>query len=169
MTSHFAWVSVRRLLNSTSVLWRLPFSDRRCAPLLTARTRSSYPARAAPQRPSRSQLASPDEVPAHIAIVDGAATLEREGRIESTIENVALVAGDRLQTEQGRVECFSPTAAHSMSMSTRRSISSLTPWYGCSPARPSVDRAARRALAARIDVAGVRRDSHTGRLSSRVV
>ncbi|HWP99885.1 MAG TPA: DUF6600 domain-containing protein, partial [Vicinamibacterales bacterium] len=42
--------------------------------------------------------------PAHIAVVDGAATLERDGRIEPAAINVPLLAGDRLRTRDGRVE-----------------------------------------------------------------
>jgi hypothetical protein len=45
-----------------------------------------------------------DDVPAHIAIVDGTATIERDGRVETAEENVMLLAGDRLRTERGRVE-----------------------------------------------------------------
>ncbi|HYN06843.1 MAG TPA: DUF6600 domain-containing protein [Vicinamibacterales bacterium] len=45
-----------------------------------------------------------DDIPAHIAIVDGAATIERDGRVETAEENIMLLAGDRLRTERGRVE-----------------------------------------------------------------
>ena len=45
-----------------------------------------------------------DEIPAHISAVDGAATLEREGRIEDAEENSILLAGDRLRTARGRLE-----------------------------------------------------------------
>jgi hypothetical protein len=45
-----------------------------------------------------------DQIPAHLWAVDGAATLEREGRVETAEENVALLAGDRLRTDRGRVE-----------------------------------------------------------------
>jgi len=45
-----------------------------------------------------------DQVPAHLAVVDGRATLEREGRLENAEENLILLAGDRLRTERGRVE-----------------------------------------------------------------
>src|SRR4029453_1636384 len=44
------------------------------------------------------------DVPAHLWAVDGAATLEREGRVERAEENTALVAGDRLRTDRGRVD-----------------------------------------------------------------
>ena len=45
-----------------------------------------------------------DDSPAHIAIVDGTATIERDGRVETAEENIILLAGDRLRTERGRVE-----------------------------------------------------------------
>jgi len=45
-----------------------------------------------------------DEVPAHLWAVDGAATLERDGRVETAEENIALLAGDRLRTDRGRLE-----------------------------------------------------------------
>jgi hypothetical protein len=45
-----------------------------------------------------------DDVPAHIAVVDGAVYLERDGRAGDAEENTPLLAGDRLRTERGRVE-----------------------------------------------------------------
>jgi hypothetical protein len=45
-----------------------------------------------------------DDIPAHIAVVDGRVTLEREGRAEDATENEPLLAGDRLRTTRGRVE-----------------------------------------------------------------
>jgi hypothetical protein len=50
------------------------------------------------------QVPARDDVPAHVAIVDGAASLERDGRREALEENTLLLAGDRLRTERGRVE-----------------------------------------------------------------
>jgi FecR protein len=41
--------------------------------------------------------------PAHVALVDGVATLEREGRSENPL-NMPLLSGDRLKTADGRVE-----------------------------------------------------------------
>src|SRR3954471_10944989 len=52
------------------------------------------------------QTALPDTeavAPAHVALVDGVATLEREGRSENPL-NVPLLSGDRLKTLDGRVE-----------------------------------------------------------------
>jgi hypothetical protein len=45
-----------------------------------------------------------DTIPAHLAIVDGEAWLERDGDVERAEENLALLAGDRLRTIGGRVE-----------------------------------------------------------------
>ena len=46
----------------------------------------------------------PDAVPpAHVSLVEGVATLEREGRAESPL-NMPLLSGDRLKTADGRVE-----------------------------------------------------------------
>ena len=47
------------------------------------------------------QDASP---PAHVAFVEGTATLERDGRPESGLLNMPLMSGDRVRTADGRVE-----------------------------------------------------------------
>ena len=44
------------------------------------------------------------ESPAHISVVDGAALLERDGRSESAPASMPLLAGDRVRTQNGRVE-----------------------------------------------------------------
>jgi hypothetical protein len=46
--------------------------------------------------------------PAHLAIVDGAGTLEREGQVETAVSGMAFVPGDRLQTTRGRAEVLFP-------------------------------------------------------------
>jgi hypothetical protein len=46
--------------------------------------------------------------PAHIAHVDGAITLEREGLVETATVNAPVVVGDRLRTAAGRVEVLFP-------------------------------------------------------------
>jgi hypothetical protein len=47
----------------------------------------------------------PDAAPAHVALVEGAVTLEREGRAETAPLNMPLLSGDRLRTgADGRVE-----------------------------------------------------------------
>ena len=45
-----------------------------------------------------------DDVPAYLSIVAGAVALDRDGQIENAVENMPLVAGDRLSTARGRVE-----------------------------------------------------------------
>ena len=42
--------------------------------------------------------------PAHVAVVDGRASLEREGRVDTAPLSAPLLSGDRLRTEDGRVE-----------------------------------------------------------------
>ena len=42
--------------------------------------------------------------PAHVAYVEGTATLERDGRLETAPLNMPLLSGDRLKTIDGRVE-----------------------------------------------------------------
>jgi hypothetical protein len=44
------------------------------------------------------------ETPAYVAVVDGSATLERDGKIENAPLNMPLLSGDRLRTTDGRVE-----------------------------------------------------------------
>ena len=44
------------------------------------------------------------EAPAHISFVNGAAVLERDGRSETAPSSMPLLAGDRLRTQNGRVE-----------------------------------------------------------------
>src|SRR6187402_273493 len=46
--------------------------------------------------------------PAHIAIVDGSATLERERGIEAATPGLPMIPGDRLRTSGGRVELLFP-------------------------------------------------------------
>jgi hypothetical protein len=55
------------------------------------------------------QVASPqdvakDDVPAHLAVVDGAVTLERDGQARTADINTVLLEGDRLRTDRGRAE-----------------------------------------------------------------
>jgi hypothetical protein len=56
-----------------------------------------------PPRPPQ-QLETDGVAPAHVALVDGAASLEREGRAENSPLNMPLLSGDRLRTADGRVE-----------------------------------------------------------------
>ena len=44
------------------------------------------------------------EPPAHVSYVDGGAVLERDGQPDTSLENMPILAGDRIRTERGRVE-----------------------------------------------------------------
>ena len=55
-----------------------------------------------PDRADQPRIAA--DAPAHVAYVDGSAVLERDGRRESSPENMPLLAGDRVRTQNGRVE-----------------------------------------------------------------
>jgi hypothetical protein len=44
------------------------------------------------------------DAPAYISLVDGSATLERDGRVETSALNMPLLTGDRLKTQEGRIE-----------------------------------------------------------------
>jgi hypothetical protein len=46
----------------------------------------------------------PGRSPAHLAYVDGAATLEREGQTETAVSGMPFVPGDRLVTTRGRID-----------------------------------------------------------------
>jgi hypothetical protein len=48
------------------------------------------------------------QAPAHIAFVDGRASLEREGQTEQAAAGTPLVPGDRLRTDNGRLEILFP-------------------------------------------------------------
>lgn len=55
--------------------------------------------------PAYAQASDPDtQAPAHVAFVDGAVVLERDGQIDNEPGNMPLLAGDRLRTRGGRVE-----------------------------------------------------------------
>jgi hypothetical protein len=57
---------------------------------------------------ARGQAIEPDQAPPHIAFVDGAAALDREGVTEPAASGVPFVPGDRLRTDTGRVEILFP-------------------------------------------------------------
>ena len=44
------------------------------------------------------------DAPAYVSVVEGTATLERDGRIENAPLNMPLLSGDRLHTTDGRIE-----------------------------------------------------------------
>jgi hypothetical protein len=78
------------------------------AALLVAGVLVLAPSLRAGQQPNDASLAAASNwtsrVPAHVARVDGAATLERDGRIDPLVENVPVLAGDRLRAARGRVD-----------------------------------------------------------------
>ena len=53
-------------------------------------------------------LAQDAAPPAHVAFVDGVATLEREGQTQQAVAGAAFIPGDRLRTATGRVEVLFP-------------------------------------------------------------
>ncbi len=57
----------------------------------------------APDAGSTSQRLSADP-PAHVSFVDGTAVLERDGQRDTSPTNMPLLAGDRVRTQNGRVE-----------------------------------------------------------------
>jgi uncharacterized protein DUF6600/FecR-like protein len=95
--------------------------------VLTAQATSQSPEQnPQPPGPYEPTAAPPDstdwvqDVPAHIAVVDGTATLDRDGRSEKAEENTVLLAGDRLRTERGRVEVlFADGSALDLDQNTR--------------------------------------------------
>src|SRR5436309_10567268 len=46
--------------------------------------------------------------PAYLAVVEGTATLERDGEAQPAVRDMPFVTGDRLRTEAGRVEIDFP-------------------------------------------------------------
>src|SRR5262245_52638267 len=63
------------------------------------------PSPAVAQAPDAAGLQNPGaDPPAHVSFVDGNAVLERDGQRESAPSNMPLLAGDRVRTQNGRVE-----------------------------------------------------------------
>jgi len=81
---------------------------RMCSPLtiICALLAIGVPAHAWAQPPD--SAAAPPNVaadpPAHVAFVDGSAVLERDGRADPAPADMPLLAGDRIRTQNGRVE-----------------------------------------------------------------
>jgi len=50
----------------------------------------------------------PSAAPAHLSFIDGAATLEREGQAQPATADMPLLQGDRVRTDDGRVEMLFP-------------------------------------------------------------
>jgi hypothetical protein len=57
---------------------------------------------------ARAQQAADTSTPAHVSAVDGRALFERDGRTDSAVENLPLLEGDRVRTEDGRLEMLLP-------------------------------------------------------------
>ena len=65
----------------------------------------------------------PRDPPAHISFVDGAAVLERDGRSETAPASMPLLAGDRVRTQDGRVEIlFADGSTLHLDADTRRRL-----------------------------------------------
>jgi hypothetical protein len=71
-----------------------------CALLLVPASRARARERHDPQEPTAP--------PAHIAVVDGAATIDRDGHSAPAASNVPFVPGDHLRTTTGRVDVLFP-------------------------------------------------------------
>ena len=54
--------------------------------------------------PAFAQDAGADSPPAHISFIEGNALLEREGQVDRSPASMPLLAGDRVRTQDGRVE-----------------------------------------------------------------
>jgi hypothetical protein len=91
---------VRRSRKSLAILTGVGLSLIAVGPSAPLRAQDAYP-----QDPDASGAVDwSGQTPAHVAVVDGEATLEREGVVEALELNTVLVAGDRLRTQRGRVE-----------------------------------------------------------------
>jgi len=80
---------------------KFPYILRCCLVLATSVASSPAIAQAPNTVNSPSVAADP---PAHVSFVDGTAVLERDGQRDSAPANMPLLAGDRLRTQNGRVE-----------------------------------------------------------------
>ena len=80
-------------------------------PLWLGLSSLTVPAVVAAQTPSQpppphsvvTDTSQPQQPPAHLAVVEGTVTLERDARVEPALANVPLLAGDRVRTEAGHV------------------------------------------------------------------
>ena len=73
---------------------------------------------------AQSSQPDPEATPAHVSLVEGTASIEREGRSESPL-NMPLLSGDRLKTADGRVEVlFADGSALHLDRSTTLDVQS---------------------------------------------
>src|SRR5262245_47921939 len=66
--------------------------------------RAAYAQAERPGAPQAAVETRQYDTPAYVSVVDGSATLERDGRVENAPLNMPLLGGDRLRTADGRVE-----------------------------------------------------------------
>ena len=135
-------------------LWRL-------MPLLVPRVSDpvSWQPRRTPADPAPQEPTSPTR-PAHIATVDGNATLERDGRPESGLLNMPLIAAIGCGPPMGASRSSSATAARCTLMRSRPSTCSLTTCCGCSTAASRDDRRPGPAVVVSDRLAGRRGEHH---------
>jgi hypothetical protein len=76
--------------------------------------------------PARVQAQDPGQAPAHVAFVDGVASLDREGQTETATAGVPFVVGDRLRTDLGRIEILFPEGS-ALAIDEFSSIELLSP------------------------------------------
>src|SRR5690242_5527003 len=68
-----------------------------------------------------------DQPPAHLAVIDGSQTLERDGQQLAAAIGMPIVAGDRLSTARGRAEVrFEDGSALDLDEYTSIDVASLT-------------------------------------------
>src|SRR5207249_1737290 len=64
--------------------------------------------------------------PPYIAIVDGAAQIDRQGDVQPAVANMPLAPGDRVSTLEGRVEIFFPDGS-ALDLDSNSTIELITP------------------------------------------
>jgi uncharacterized protein DUF6600 len=74
---------------------------------------------------AHAQVTQTQPAPAYIAVVEGTATLDRDGDQQVAVVNMPLIAGDRLRTDDGRVEIRFPDGT-GMEVGARSEIEMIT-------------------------------------------
>ena len=64
--------------------------------------------------------------PSYIAVVDGAAQIDRQGDVQPAVANMPLAPGDRVSTLEGRVEIFFPDGS-ALDLDSNSTIELITP------------------------------------------
>jgi len=70
--------------------------------------------------------AQQEPVPAYLAVVEGNATLEREGEVVPAEQNMPFVQGDRLRTQDGRVQIVFPDGT-AIEVAENSEVESISP------------------------------------------